>query len=129
MHFAPQIPHSQAQTSRAIPHNTTLPPTRSTNVTQPTFTTIKHTKQSCQHKTTLYQTHPHRPPYKLHYHYSHLTYTRLWWVWLEKCRDGSYVVNALRCDVWVVCTCIAVYIVACFIGFWGSVFWLKCIPT
>ena len=33
MHFAPQIPHSQAQTSRAILHNTTLPPTRSTNVT------------------------------------------------------------------------------------------------
>ena len=53
----------------------------------------------------------------------------LWWVWLERCRDGSYAVNALRCDVWVVCTCIAVYIVACFIGFWGSVFWLKCIPT
>ena len=23
----------------------------------------------------------------------------LWWVWLERCRDGSYVVNALRCDV------------------------------
>ena len=46
----------------------------------------------------------------------------LWWVWLERCRDGSYVVNALRCDVWVVCTCIAVCIVACFIGFWGSVF-------
>ena len=31
---------------------------------------------------------------------------RLWWVWLERCRDGSYAVNALRCDVWVVCTCI-----------------------
>ena len=46
----------------------------------------------------------------------------LWWVWLERCRDGSYVVNALRCDVWVVCTCIAVCIVACFIGFWESVF-------
>ena len=29
----------------------------------------------------------------------------------------EYVVNALRCDVWVVCTCIAVCIVACFIGF------------
>ena len=43
-------------------------------------------------------------------------------VWLERCRDGSYVVNALRCDVWVVCTCIAVCIVACFIGFCGSVF-------
>ena len=53
----------------------------------------------------------------------------LWWVWLERCRDGSYAVNALRCDVWVVCTCIAVCIVACFIGFWGSVFWWKCIPT
>ncbi len=27
----------------------------------------------------------------------------LWWVWLERCRDGSYAVNALCCDVWVVC--------------------------
>ena len=43
-------------------------------------------------------------------------------MWLERCRDGSYAVNALRCDVWVVCTCIAVCIVACFIGFRGSVF-------
>ena len=42
----------------------------------------------------------------------------------KSCRDGSYAVNALRCDVWVVCTCIAerTCIVACFIGFWGSVF-------
>ena len=53
----------------------------------------------------------------------------LWWVWLERCRDGSYAANALRCDVWVVCACIAVCIVTCFIGFWGSVFWWKCIPT
>ena len=44
----------------------------------------------------------------------------LWWVWLERCRDGSYAVNALRCDVWVVCTCIAVCIVACFIGFYPA---------
>ncbi len=50
-------------------------------------------------------------------------------VWLERCRDGSYVVNALRCYVGVVCTCIAVYIVTCFICFWGSVFWWKCIPS
>ena len=28
---------------------------------------------------------------------------RFWWVWLERCRDGSYAVNALHCDVWVVC--------------------------
>ena len=54
---------------------------------------------------------------------------RLWWVWLERCRDGSYAVNALHCDVWVVCACIVVCTVACFIGFWGSVFWWKCIPT
>jgi hypothetical protein len=27
------------------------------------------------------------------------------------------VINALRCDVWVVCTCIAVCVVACFVGF------------
>ena len=27
----------------------------------------------------------------------------LWWVWLERCRDGRYAVNASRCDVWVVC--------------------------
>ena len=44
----------------------------------------------------------------------------LWWVWLERCRDGSY---ASRCDVWVVCACIVMCIVACFIGFWGTVFW------
>ncbi len=54
---------------------------------------------------------------------------RLWWVWLERCRDGSYAVNALHCDVWVVCACIVVCTVACFIGFWGSVFWWKYIPT
>ena len=50
-------------------------------------------------------------------------------MWLERCRDGSYAINALRCDVWVVCARIAVGIVTCFIGFWGSVFWWKCIPT
>ena len=53
---------------------------------------------------------------------------RLWWVWLERCRDGSYAVNGLRYDVWVVRACIVVYIVTYFIGFWGSVFWWKCIP-
>ena len=31
----------------------------------------------------------------------------LWWVWLERCRDGSYAVN-----VWVVCACITVCTVA-----------------
>ena len=46
----------------------------------------------------------------------------LWWVWLERCRDGRYVVNASRCDVWVGCACLLVCIVACFVGFWGSVF-------
>ena len=45
----------------------------------------------------------------------------LWWVWLERCRDGSYAVNALRCDVWVVCTCIAVYILLVSLVF-GEVF-------
>ena len=29
----------------------------------------------------------------------------------------------------VVCACIVMCIVACFIGFWGRVFWWKCIPT
>ena len=43
-------------------------------------------------------------------------------VLLERCRDGRYVVNASRCDVWVVCACILVCIVTCFVGFWGSVF-------
>ena len=37
--------------------------------------------------------------------------------------DGSY---ALRCDVWVICVCIAVCIVVFFIGidvwFWGKSF-------
>ena len=42
----------------------------------------------------------------------------------ERCRVGRYAVNALRCDVWVVCACIAMCIVACFVGFW----W-KCIPN
>ena len=42
-------------------------------------------------------------------------------VWLERCRNGSYAINALRCDVWVVCAClrILVCIVACFVGFWA----------
>ena len=53
----------------------------------------------------------------------------LWWMWLERCRDGRYVVNASRCDVWVGCACLPVCIVACFVGFWGSVFCWKCIPT
>ena len=51
------------------------------------------------------------------------------WLWLERCRDGRYVVNASRCDVWVVCACLPVCIVACFVDFWGSVFCWKCIPT
>ena len=47
----------------------------------------------------------------------------VWWVWLERCRDGSYAVN-----VWVVCACITVCTVACFIGFWGSVFLVEVHP-
>ena len=39
----------------------------------------------------------------------------------------SYTVNALHCDVCVVCACIVACTVACFIGFWGSVFWWKCV--
>ena len=46
----------------------------------------------------------------------------LQWVWLERCRDSRYAVNASRCDVWVVCACLPVCIVACFVGFWGSFF-------
>ena len=46
----------------------------------------------------------------------------LWWVWLERCRDGSYAINALCCDVWVVCARITMCIVACFIGFWELFF-------
>ena len=45
-------------------------------------------------------------------------------MWLERCRDGRYAVNATRCDVWVVCARLPVCIVACFVGFWGSVFLL-----
>ncbi len=37
---------------------------------------------------------------------------RLWWVQLERYRDGSYAVN-----VWVVGACIMVCRVACFTGF------------
>ena len=40
----------------------------------------------------------------------------------SKVMDGRYVVNASRCDVWVVCARLPVCIVACFVGFWGSVF-------
>ena len=56
-------------------------------------------------------THTHTPilNYTTTIHLS-CTYTRLWWVWLERCRDGSYAINALRCDVWVVCACIAMHV-------------------
>ena len=43
-------------------------------------------------------------------------------MWLERCRDGRYAVNASRCEVWVVCARLPVCIVTCFVGFWGSVF-------
>ena len=43
-------------------------------------------------------------------------------MWLERCRDGSYAINALRCDVWVVCACIAMHVhCRLFIGL-GEVF-------
>ena len=48
---------------------------------------------------------------------------------LERCRDGSYTVNALCCDMWVLFACLLVCIVTCFVGFWASAFWWKCIPT
>ena len=50
-------------------------------------------------------------------------------MWLERCKDGSYAVNALHCDERVVRGCIVVCIVTCFFGFGGSFFWWKCIPT
>ena len=53
----------------------------------------------------------------------------LWWVWLERCRDGRYAVNASRCDVWVVCACLPVGIVYLFRWFLGKCFCCKCIPT
>ena len=50
------------------------------------------------------------------------------WVWLERCRDGRYAVNALRCDVWVVCARLPVCTVACFFVFWGIVFFVGVHP-
>ena len=38
------------------------------------------------------------------------------------------MVNASRCDVWVGCACLPVCIVACFIGFRGSVLLLEVHP-
>ena len=53
----------------------------------------------------------------------------LWWVWLERCRDGSYVVKALRCDVWVVYACIAVMMYCrLFHWFLGKYFLMKVHP-
>ena len=49
-------------------------------------------------------------------------------VCVERCRDDSYVVNALHCDVWVLCACIVVCIVACFIGFLGKCFLVEVHP-
>ena len=34
----------------------------------------------------------------------------LWWVWLERCRDGRYAVNASLCDMWVICACLPVLV-------------------
>ena len=51
-------------------------------------------------------------------------------VWLERCRDGSYAINTLRYDVWVIGACLPVCIVACFVGFGVSVFGTSAsIPT
>ena len=67
-------------------------------------------------------------------------------MWLERCRDGSYAINALRYDVWVVCACIAMYVhcrlfhwflgkcflvevhpyMTCFCTFWQSAFSVTC---
>ena len=43
---------------------------------------------------------------------------------LERCRDGRYSINALHCDVQLVCLFIGVCIVACFLAFWGEVFFV-----
>ena len=74
---------------------------------------------------------------------------RLCWVWMERCRDGSYAVNALHCDVWVVCAgsmcmhcgvhcrlfhwflgkCFLVEVhpyMTCFCTFWQSAFSVTC---
>ncbi len=44
-------------------------------------------------------------------------------------KDVGMVATHCAVMVWVGCACIAVCIVACFIGFWGRVFWWKWIPT
>ena len=50
--------------------------------------------------------------------------------WKDVGMVATWYVNASRCDVWVVCACLPVCIVTCFVGFWEGVFcWWKCIPT
>ncbi len=68
---------------------------------------------------------------------------RLWWVWLERCRDGSYAVNALHnvgslcmhCGVhcclfhWFLGKCFLVEVhpyITCFCTFWQSAFSVTC---
>ena len=56
---------------------------------------------------------------------------RLWHVWLERCRDGRYSINALHCDVQLICSYIGVCIIACFLVFlggWKCFLW-RYIPT
>ena len=86
--------------SRAIPHNTTLPPTRTTNTTQINHYTTHSTKLKTQ-DYTLY------------------TYTShdCGGCGGERCRDGSYVVNALLCALLLVSL------------LFGEEFLWKCIPT
>ena len=60
-----------------------------------------------------------RKTYKWHYVAQIISLTWRFGV-LERCRDGRYSINALHCDVQLVCSCIGVYIVACFLAFMGG---------
>ena len=53
----------------------------------------------------------------------------LWWVWLERCRDGRYTVNALHCDMWVVCARLPNALLLVPLVRWGSVFFLVEVHT
>ena len=49
------------------------------------------------------------------------------WVWLERCRDGSYAVNALHCDVCSLCMPSGVHC-CLFHWFLGQCFWVEVHP-
>ena len=52
---------------------------------------------------------------------------RIGWVWLERCRDGSYAVNALHCDVCSLCMPSGVHC-CLFHWFLGQCFWVEVHP-